>query len=111
MCIIDNVAGVLSLGTLFGSFGGDWADRLLEIEPAKTVFALAAFAVLVAVTAYVIGLIRSKAAQQEPTANELISKFRELHSRGELTDAEFRTIKTTLAAQLREELRDNGERG
>ena len=49
--------------------------------------------------------------QQEPTASELMSKFRELHSRGELSDAEFRTIKTTLAARLQEELKDNGETG
>ena len=71
--------------------------------------ALAATAVAVAI--YVIGRIRAEPSQQEPTASELISKFRELHSRGELSDAEFRTIKTTLAVRLDEELKDNGETG
>ena len=36
---------------------------------------------------------------------------RELHSQGELSDEEFRTIKTNLATQLQDELNDNGEKG
>ena len=75
------------------------------------VISVAAVAVLVAVGAYVVGKIHPKTIQREPAASELMSKFRELHSRGELNDAEFRTIKTTLAAQLAQELKDNGERG
>jgi hypothetical protein len=34
-----------------------------------------------------------------------------MHSQGEISDAEFRTIKTTLADRLRDELNDNGEKG
>ena len=55
--------------------------------------------------------IRSKTLQQEPTASDLLSNFRELHAQGELTDAEFRTIEAMLTARLREELKDNVERG
>jgi len=72
---------------------------------------LAVLAGLVALGAYLIGKIRTEPAQKEPTASELLSKFRESHSRGELSDAEFRTIKTTLAVHLDEELKDNGEKG
>jgi hypothetical protein len=68
-------------------------------------------AIAIAVGAYVIGKIRAEPAQKEPDASEWMSKFRDLHSKGELTDAEFRTIKTTLATQLQEELKDNGETG
>jgi hypothetical protein len=68
-------------------------------------------AVLIAVAVYVIGKIRAEPAQSEPDASDLISKFRDLHSRGELTDAEFRTIKTTLAERLQEELKDSDETG
>jgi hypothetical protein len=32
--------------------------------------------------------------------SELLSKFREMHSRGTLSDTEYRTIKTKLAAQI-----------
>jgi hypothetical protein len=68
-------------------------------------------AVLIAVGVYVIKKIRAEVVQQEPTANELLSKFRDLHSQGELSDAEFRTIKTTLAARLQDELKDDGQTG
>lgn len=78
---------------------------------AEWVLWIAVLAALVAVAVYVIGRIRGGAAQHEPTASELMSKFRELHTRGELSDAEFRTIKTTLAVHLDAELKDNGEKG
>ena len=78
---------------------------------AEWVLLVAGLATVVAIAVYVIGRIRAEPAQHEPTASELISKFRELHSRGELSDAEFRTIKTTLAVHLDEELKDTGEKG
>jgi hypothetical protein len=68
-------------------------------------------AILIAVLAYIAGKIRAESTQQEPGASELMSKFRDLHSKGQLSDAEFRTIKTTLAVQMQEELKDNGETG
>lgn len=85
--------------------------KLLEGLEAELVLWAALLAVLLAVAIYVIGRVRGEPAQHEPTASELISKFRELHSKGELSDAEFRTIKTTLAVRLEEELKDNGETG
>ncbi len=71
----------------------------------------AILAALVAAAIYVVGLIRAKTVQQEPTAGELMAKLRESHSRGELSDEEFRTIKTKLAARLEQELRGKGETG
>ena len=78
------------------------AESFLD-QPEGLVISVAILAILIAIAAYVIGLIRDKPAQQEPPASEMLSKFRESHSRGELSDEEFRTIKTTLAAQLQEE--------
>ena len=72
---------------------------------------LAVLSGLVAVAAYVMGKIRAEPVQQEPKASELLSKFRESHGRGELSDEEFRTIRTTLEPRLKEELRDNGPTG
>ena len=72
---------------------------------------LAVFTALVAVAVYIITRIRAEAVQSEPMASELLSKFRELHGRGELSEEEFRTIKTTLAEQLQEELKDNEGKG
>ena len=85
--------------------------KLFEGQAAELVIWLALVGILVAVTLYVLGKIRRQSAQQEPTASELISDFRNLHSRGVLSDAEFRTIKTRLADRLQDEVKDTGETG
>jgi uncharacterized membrane protein len=82
-------------------------DRFWSLRPESLVMWLAVLAALIAVAAYFILKIRAKTLQHEPPASELLSKFRDLHSQGELTDEEFRTIKTTLAAQLQRELNDS----
>ena len=46
-------------------------------------------------------------AENHLSADELLTKFRDLHSRGGLSDEEYRTIKTKLAGQLQTELKDN----
>jgi uncharacterized membrane protein len=86
-------------------------SRLIELHPEQLVLWIAALAVLLVVGRYVIGKIRAAAIQQEPKAAEMLTKFRELHSRGVLSDAEFRTIKTTLAVELQEELKGKDETG
>jgi hypothetical protein len=85
--------------------------KFLETQAPQLVFWIAVGAILLAVAMYVLGKIRGQTAQQEPTASEMISKFRVLHSQGVLSDAEFRTIKSRLAAQLGDEVKDNGEKG
>jgi len=89
----------------------DGMGDFFEGRAAEWVIWAAVCAALIAVGIYVIGKVRELSAQQEPTAHELIAKFRDLHSKGELSDAEFREIKTQLAARLQEELKDNGETG
>ncbi len=84
---------------------------LFNATTVELLASVAILAVLVTLSLYVIGKTRSKALQKEPAASELLSKFRELHSQGELSDAEFRTIKATLAARLQQELKDNAETG
>ncbi len=86
-------------------------EKFLELSLSELVPGIALFAILVAVAIYLIGRVRGEAAQHEPGASELISKFRELHAKGELSDSEFRTIKTQLAVQLGDELKDNDQTG
>jgi hypothetical protein len=86
-------------------------DRFWELNPEELVISFALLASMIAIAAYVISKIRAKTIQREPEASELLSKFRDLHSKGVLTDAEFRTIKTALAVQLKEELNNNSETG
>ena len=58
--------------------------KFLEVQAPQLVFWVAVGAILVAVVIYVLGKIRGQPAQQEPTASELMSKFRELHAKGVL---------------------------
>lgn len=48
--------------------------------------------------------LRGGEAEGARDAHESLAKFRELHARGGLSDEEYRTIKTQLAAKLDEEL-------
>ena len=86
-------------------------EQLRALEPERLIVSFALLAIMIAIATYVIAKIRAKTLQREPRASELLSKFREMHSRGVLTDAEFRTIKTALAEQLQKELNDISERG
>jgi uncharacterized membrane protein len=50
---------------------------------------------------------RGDSAEDQPRASDLLTKFRELHVRGSLSEDEYRTIKTKLATQLETTLNDN----
>jgi hypothetical protein len=89
--------------------GGDW-ERFWQTEPEWLVVWLTVLAILLAIAWYVIGKIRPKSVQKERRASQWLSKFREVYSRGELSDEEFRTIKTQLAEQLQDELNGNGKK-
>lgn len=86
-------------------------DRIWELGLEWVVIWVAALACAGSVAAYLITKVRPKTVQQELTTNELLTKFRDLHYEGELTDEEFRTIKTALASELERELKDNAETG
>lgn len=72
------------------------------------------FAVIFAMTAIAVAVARryrDRKAKDMSDASDLMSKFRELHAEGGLSDEEFRTIKTKLANELKAELNDNGNTG
>ena len=71
----------------------------------------AAIAVLTGLGALVVARFRGGAEDDQVHASELLTKFRELHARGQLTDQEFRNIKSLLADQLQQELNDSGQQG
>lgn len=68
-------------------------------------------ACLIALGVYLVGRFRGRAEDDQPVASELLSNFREVHSRGQLSDEEFRTIKTLLARKLQDELKDTSDKG
>lgn len=88
-------------------------EHFWRSDPEWTILAVAALAILVTLACYMITKARPKAEEkkQEPEASKWLSRFRESHDRGELSDEEFRTIKTTLGSELQKELNDKAEKG
>jgi uncharacterized membrane protein len=82
-------------------------SEFLASPLASVVLLLALTAVLVAVGVFVIGKVRAALKQTQPDASAWLTKFQELHAQGELSDAEFRTIKAMLAERLQHELKDS----
>ena len=86
---------------------GDTATRTLV--HAGLLFA--AIAALAALGIWIMSRFRGTKDDDQPGASELLSKFRDLHEQGELSDQEFRNIKTLLSKKLQQELNDNAEKG
>jgi uncharacterized membrane protein len=64
----------------------------------------AAIFVLLALAVAIVRRWRGGSADDQPSSSELLTKFRELHVRGTLSEDEYRTIKTKLATQLEAKL-------
>ena len=59
----------------------------------------------------IVQRFRGGDAQKGPTAKELFSNFQEMRSRGDITDADYRKIKSVLGAELHGELKDGKDKG
>jgi hypothetical protein len=66
---------------------------------------------LLTVLVFLLRSLRDRDGEDESDTSEMMTKFREMHSRGDLSTAEYRTIKTVLATQLQDELNSTGEKG
>jgi hypothetical protein len=68
------------------------------------------FAAIFALLALAIAALRKwrgGSADDRPSSSELLTKFRELHVRGTLSEDEYRTIKTKLATEVEAKLSDS----
>jgi hypothetical protein len=80
--------------------------EFLSSPLAQVVFLLALTATLVAIGVYVISKVRADVKHTEPGASQLLTRFKDLHAQGQLSDEEFKTIKSQLAERLQHELSD-----
>lgn len=55
--------------------------------------------------------LRDRAEDDQGGASDMLTKFREMHAQGVLSDEEYRTIKTNLAARLQSEIKGNETAG
>jgi uncharacterized membrane protein len=77
----------------------------------RSALLLAATLVATAIGFAIARKLRDRVDHDKHQSSELMTKFRDLHARGGLSDEEYRSIKTKLAAELQIELSDNNGRG
>ena len=85
--------------------------EILQSPEARLVLWLTIGAILLALGLYAVSKVREGNDEKGEGAHELLTNFRELHSQGELSDDEYRTIKTMLAARVQQELKGKGDEG
>jgi uncharacterized membrane protein len=65
---------------------------------------------LVIVGVLIVQRFRGSATQKGSTPQELIANFEEMRSRGDITDADYRRIKSVLGDQLQSKLKDGKDK-
>ena len=55
--------------------------------------------------------IRTPDTEEKIVTHDMLTNFRDLHAKGELSDEEYRTIKNTLAEQLQDEITEKDKTG
>ena len=81
--------------------------KLLEGPWYLAIILFTAVVSLIAVGAYAVSKWRDAIDDDTSSASELLTNFREMHSRGDLTDEEFRTIKARLSYEMKEEIKNS----
>ena len=65
---------------------------------------------LVIAAVLVVQRFRGSAVKSGNSTSEMLSNFQEMHSRGDITDADYRKIKSVLGDQLHGELKDGKDK-
>lgn len=85
--------------------------EFLNTTSAQLVLALTGLAVLTVTGAFLVQRFRDRNDNDRLGANELLTNFRDLHDEGDISEGEFRNIKTVLGDKLNQELIDEGDKG
>ncbi len=85
--------------------------ELIDHPLARSALLFATVFLITAIGLAVVRRMRGRSGADRQESSELITKFRDLHAKGGLSDEEYRTIKTKLAIELQAELNDNSNTG
>ena len=83
--------------------------KFLSSAPAQAVVWTAVLAGLVAIGYAIARRFRDGAEENQGSISELITNFSEMHREGDISDAEYRTIKTMLGTGVRGKLKSTGQ--
>ncbi len=81
-------------------------QEFLTTTTAKAVLWVAVLMVMLTVGYYMLRRFRDRIDDDRQTASDLLTNFREMHHEGDISETEFRTIKTVLGRKLQEELKE-----
>ena len=71
---------------------------------AQVVLWVVALLVLMAIAYYALGRYRDRIGEDEQGPNEWLHNFREMHAGGDISDGEFRKVRTALDENVQNEL-------
>lgn len=80
------------------------SEELQSLTQAALLFAVVF--VMMAIGIVIVRNFRNRAEADTADSSEMMTRFRDLHDHGGLSDEEFRTIKSKLATKLRSELKE-----
>jgi uncharacterized membrane protein len=83
-------------------------QEFLTTPIAKAVLWMSVLLILVVVGYYLVRRFRDRIDDDQLTASDLLTNFREMRQEGDISETEFRTIKTVLGRKLQDELKDAG---
>ena len=87
----------------------DTAEFLLAILPWTIL--LFAIVLAMAISVHVLGKWRGRADEDRDDRAQVLKNFQEMYERGDVSDKEFREIKSQLAGKVPAELSDSDETG
>ena len=79
-------------------------SRLWQTNGIELVLLGAVLAAFIVVAIYVIAKVREQTKESRSPSSEILSNFEELHASGELSDQEFRSIRSMLHQRMQSEM-------
>ena len=70
---------------------------------AQVVLWVVALLVLMAIVSYALGRYRDRIDEDEQGPNEWLDNFREMHAEGDISESEFRKVRTVLDENVQQE--------
>ena len=87
-------------------------QEFLQSAPAQAVIWIAALIALCSVGVYLIKVVRERGdSGDQLSASDMLTGFREMHSEGDISQTEFKRIKSVLGGRLHDEVQSNNAEG
>ena len=99
------------IGVSVRSLGAPAVAEFFESDTVQLVLVITLVAMLSVTGRYLVSKLRGGSGEDQPTSSEMLTNLQEMRHKGDLTEEEFRTIKTHLSARLKDELNDDKQRG